>query len=274
MAPLPHSQNFHPKAADRHRTLNEHFTDTTRVPACDHCTYFKRFVYRSLHEPTDSNQILIRQHNLARGPRSLHSIAVEEERIESREHQNYMDWSRSRHTVAAAAANEGAETAVEGMDLYAEESDIATSWVEGSTKEELLAWLERNGNERDDMETLQHGSVFDLREYMMHRRSNETASMVNVQQSIATAQLPSSSPPLLVKTPEPRATLLRQRIKAHTSVKPPQAALREPEELTRWYNALKVPLLKDELHQRGIKPVPSKKSNIVALLVEDDTKGS
>ncbi|KAJ4350710.1 hypothetical protein N0V95_004496 [Ascochyta clinopodiicola] len=276
MAPVPYSQNVRLDTTHEYRTRNDHFIDATRTPACDHCAYFKGFVHRSIHEPADNDRLLVKRYNnLARGPRSLHNIAVEEERIEARDHADYMAWSRSRYTSAAAAvaadATHETEKAVVSNGLYAKESDTLTTWIEESTKEELLSWIERNGNEKDDIEALRHEGIFDLRKYMMHRRTKKPASKAKAQKSTATTQHTSS--PAHNKTPDPRADATARRIQAYTSVKPPQAARRQREELTRWYDAMKTPLLKDELRKRGVKPVPSRKVDVIALLVENDKKG-
>ncbi|KAF9694420.1 hypothetical protein EKO04_007670 [Ascochyta lentis] len=277
MAPLRPTQNVRLDASNQHHTLNEHFTNTTRVPACDHCIYFRGFVYRALHKPTDLEKLLtVRHNNLTRGPRSLHSIAIEEELIEARDHAKYLAWWRSRHPITAAAAIHEAEKAARNLGLYATESDTLTSWIEGSTKEELLSWLERNGNEEDDMETLRHEGIFDLREYVTTRRSGMKAQKARAKKCTATTSTAEPSPltksSTTIKKPDSRTDIITQRVQAHASVKPPQAALRQREELTRRYDSMKTPLLKDELRQRGIRPVPSRKANVITLLVEDDKK--
>lgn len=62
------------------------------------------------------------------------------------------------------------------------------------------------------------------------------------------------------------------RLRAHESLKPPQASLRERDELQRWYTRKKAPGLKDELRQRGIRPVTSKKVETIGVSVENDKK--
>jgi hypothetical protein len=271
MAP---STNIHTKLSNptrQHLPLPTHFTPTSRTPSCDHCTYFKGTVYRSLHPPTDPDQLLLTRHNnLAQGPRSLLNIALLEEAIEAREHNKYMAWSRSLHAAAEveAAAVKEAEKAAQKQGVYARPSDTLTGWIEGSTKEELLAWLERNGDSKDDMEVLRFEGIFDLREYILHRRRGQRETLSAKKVIIAEQKVMKEGK----KKGDPHRDVTAQRLRDHTSVKPPQAALREREELARWYDSKKAPELKDEIRLRGIRPVPGRKADMVVVLVEDDKK--
>jgi hypothetical protein len=159
----------------QHRTFSTHFTHPPRIPACDHCTYFNGIFYRSLSRQHLNNEeeLATRHNNLAPGPRFLLSVVLEEVIIEKRSHAQYMAWSRSTQAIDMEAKTHETNKTAKSIMMYSEKSDTLSAWIEGSTKEGLLAWLERNRNEGDDMTTLRQESIFDLRKYIMHRSNNK-----------------------------------------------------------------------------------------------------
>ncbi|KAF2627214.1 hypothetical protein BU25DRAFT_469657 [Macroventuria anomochaeta] len=279
IAPFNSSHNMRPEAY-RHHPNDPHFIHTERVPACDHCIYFKGIVYRSLARQhlTSDDLLVTRYDKMANEPRSLQSVALKEEAIERREHAKYVAWSRSLAAVSIEAQAREAEKMAKSVGLYTVASDTLMQWIDTSTKEELLAWLEKNGDERDNMDTLRHEGIFDLREYFLNRCDAKRAIRKKAtKKSPAKAKdlsVRADSTQPVVKKPDPRRDAIEQRLQAHKSLKPPQAALRERDELRRWYDSKKAHDLKDELRERGIRPVPSKKVDMIVLLVEDDKNGS
>lgn len=75
-----------------------------------------------------------------------------------------------------------------------------------------------------------------------------------------------------VEKPKAQREKTERRLKAHKSLKPPQAALRERDELRRWYDSKTASALQDELRKREIKFVWGRKAEWIQLLVEDDKK--
>lgn len=267
MAALHSTHDMHPDSHQHHCSLGGHLIPTTRTPACDHCTYFKGVAYRTQTRLTDPDQGPPKP--LER-PRSLLSIALEEEATEKREHAKYLFWSRSTHPIPSVAQTLEAKNVAKSLALYTEQSDTLTTWIESSTKEELLAWLSRNGNENDDMDTLRHEGIFDLREYVLHKRSSRAVPKSQKSAVAKSTTLPAGEKEM--KHTTPRLEALERRLQNHASIKPPQAALRQREELTRWYESMKAPVLKHELRARGVRPVPGRKGDMVIALVEDDKK--
>lgn len=278
MAPFNSTHKTRPDT-HRHHALGPHFTHNDQSRVCDHCTYFKGIVYRSAARQhlTGDGELVTRYNNTASGPRSLESIAKEEEAVGRREHAKYIGWSRTLGAGLAAAAAREADKLMTSGDVYAEKSDTLMQWVAGNTKEELLGWLEKRGDEGDNMEELRQKGIFDLREYILNRRNAKKATkkMPPAAEYVSVPananQLSSSS--AKTKKPNTRCDATEQRVQAHKSLKPLQAALRAREEPKRWYDSKKAPGLKDELRQRSIRLVPRKKVDMIELLVEDDKKG-
>lgn len=252
-----------------------HFKLNEQVPACDHCTYFKGIVYRVAvrYGLTGENEVTVRQNNMASRPRSLESIALVEEAYEQRYHAKYMEWCKSITTrTTATPMRTAGETARETTALYSEESDTLTRWIESSTKEELLAWFAKHGTEQDDLDNLMHMGIFDLRHYIVERRNAKKTTKKSVAPpkhgdiSDGTSKLSAAA----AKAQAARKALVQKQ----TSIKPPQAALRQREELRRWYDSKKAPELKEEVRYRGIIPVPKRKHDMIDVLVADDKKGT
>lgn len=277
MAPFQYSRNSRPDVG-RHCPHDAHFTHAGRVPGCNHCTYFKGIVYHSIsrRQLSGDDEATVRHDNMTKQPRSLLSVALEEEAIEKREHTKYMAWSKSLVDVVATSQSRSVNETARSTGLNATESNTLRRWIEGSTKDQLLAWLERNGDESDDMSILLREGIFDLREYMMNKRNRKKVAKVQktpaARSDRASADL--TKPSSCTKSGGPHRDTIEQRLQAHRSLKPPQAALRERDELRRWYDSKRAPELKDELRHRGIRPVPSKKVDLVRSLVEDDKKVS
>lgn len=276
MAPLGSSYCMRPDERNPYPS-EPHFKDTARACACDHCSYFKGIVYRIAvrQQLTGDEELAVRNKNLAAGPRSLESVALAEEAVEQREHAKYMAYSQSQGALRDASSTAALRMKAQNTDLYIEQSDTLTRWIETSTKEELLSWLEKRGNERDDMDELRQEGIFDLRDYILHsRHAQKTPKNPKAasHSSRSCAKPSQQSPPPEVKKRNVRAIVAGLRVQAHESLKPPQAALRQREELRRWYDCRKVPDLKDECRQRKIRPVPATKVALVAVLVEDDKK--
>lgn len=248
-----------------------HFRDANQACACDHCTYFKGIVYRSAirQQLTGADELAVRKNNLAMGPRSLESIALREEVIEKRDHARYLEWCCSRTPIGDTPAVRPLTKVNKSTDLYTEPSNTVAEWLASSTKEELLSWLQKRDNLRDNMEELRQMGIFDLREYILCRQHAQNAPKKATISSHGNAE-PSSPEPKKQNAKPSSADL---RLQAHKNLKPPQAALRQREELRRWYECRRVPELKDECRQRGIKPLPNRKADMVTVLVEDDKRG-
>ena len=104
---------------DRDHFLEPHFNQTEQVAACDHCIYFRGIVCRSTIKQnlTDDDEIITRYNNMADGPRSLLSVAIEEETVERREQTKYTAWIRSMAAASAAVETKGADMMVKSVVL-------------------------------------------------------------------------------------------------------------------------------------------------------------
>lgn len=267
----------HSDTSNLHHSV-PHLSDAPRDFACDHCTYFKGVVYRAAirQQLTGDEELVVRSNNMVSGPRSLESIALAEEEIEMREQAEYMAFCQSRTAINDVLLTNTSMKAAKKTSSYSEPSNTLAQWLETSTKEELLSWLEKRNNTRDDMDKLRQAGIFDLRDYILHSRHarptpKKSAAPSRKSSADAATTGQSCIPELMKQSAQSIACGLR--LQAHKSLKPPQAALRQREELRKWYECRKAPELKDECRQRGLRPLPAKKAAMVEALVEDDKKG-
>ncbi|KAH6613871.1 hypothetical protein C7974DRAFT_66085 [Boeremia exigua] len=271
---MAHFTSAHPTFPEMHL----HFDDQDRASPCDHCLYFKGIVHRCAvrQNLTGEDEQVTRRNNLMQGPRSLESIALAEEAIEQREHARFMSWSRSRAAITNVPPPKYPRNKAKGVNHFAGESDTAEKWLNNSTKEELIAWLEKRNNPQDNMDELRRAGIFDLREHILHRNTAQPTRKPSTAYPIA-APVRAEHNDTATASPQDKKSssqknVFDQRIQAHKSLKPPQAALRQREELRRWYAQSKAPELRDELRQRGIKPMHKIKVDLIEMLVEDDKK--
>jgi hypothetical protein len=229
--------------------------------------YFKGVIYR-LHVQSrhiGDDRAVMRYNSMSKGLRSFESVAAQEAVIEKRRHAKHLAWCRSTQNVGDAVQPERTETTIDGEDLYNDCSDTLTLWLESSTKEEL-SFLKNRDKKDYAMDELRQEGIFDLREYIRGHRSRKASP----KKAVATGSHVSASG--AVKKPNAQREVFEPRRQAHKSLKAPQAALREREELRRWYDSKKALAWHDELRKRGIRPVPGRKVDMVQLLVEDDKR--
>jgi hypothetical protein len=89
---------------EEERNLDKHFRHTGKAGTCDHCTYFKGIVWRTLsgRDPVDLDGLRsgIATDTYTEGaisaPRSLESVALKEEAIEKAQHNAHIKWCASR----------------------------------------------------------------------------------------------------------------------------------------------------------------------------------
>lgn len=249
------------------RPKTSHFTSSDRAAACDHCTFFKGIVHRShAQRRLGDDTLTTRSNNMLEEPRSLESIALQEAVIEKRDHAKYMKWSQARVNANLSAERKEGDGTEISTDKYTEQSDTLAQWLEHSTKEELLSFLRSRNDDNDNMDDLMYEGAIDLREYILGNRNAKKTP----KNAIATVSHIAASG--AVKKPNAHREKTEQRLQAHKSLKPPQAALRDREELRRWYYSKQAPALQDELRKRGIKPARGRKADMINRLVEDDKK--
>jgi hypothetical protein len=180
-----------------------------------------------------------------------------------------MNWSLLQTDPRGSAGSAGA--AEDGDDDHAEQSKTLTQWLGQSRKAELLSLLR---NRTDNLDKLTQEGAIDLREYILaspdatkEPKRTQKKTVVAAKNVTATHVAASGA---VKKWNVGEVT--ERRLQTHKSSKPPQAVLRERDELRSWHDSKTTPALKDELRKRVIRFVRGRKADSVQLLVDDDRK--
>jgi hypothetical protein len=130
-----------------------------------------------------------------------------------------------------------------------------------------MTWLRNQGSntDADDFSNLRFLSVLDIRNCILSGRyTNRKARNGKGKKRASSASEEENDEPIR-KIAKKTATDVGKML-----LRPAGAAQNSREALQEWYEGKKAPELKAEVSRRGIKPVPSRKVDLVALLVDDD----
>jgi hypothetical protein len=180
----------------------------------------------------------------ARVPRSLEPIAIEEEKISKAQHAKYLHWCSTSQPKAPIDPG----LARKSKRKYAAdtESTYLHDTLNSMNKDQLIAWLKQKNQDVDseDIRDMQYQSMEEIREYIIKMRG----------------------------------TVVPQTKKAKLSdgkvlKAPSDVVIRVKQALAALYKESKAPELKAEVSRRGLRPVPTKKADMVKVLVRNDLKG-
>jgi hypothetical protein len=254
---------------EEERNRHKHFRHTGKGGVCDHCTYFKGIVWRTLSRRDPVNLDGLRSgiaintytEGALLAPRSLESVALEEEAIERAQHDAYTKWCASR-IISVVDIRVKKPKAAYAADIV---SSTLRDFINTSSKDDLLHWLRtRDSNTKgDDFSNLQFLSVLGIRDYILSGRYTNCKSGKGKKRTDSNSEAEDNEP----------VRKITKKVRVGVSnvlLKPAGAARTSREVLQDWYEGKMAPELRAEVSRRRIKPVPSRKADLVAVLVDDD----
>jgi hypothetical protein len=247
---------FDSQEASEREALHPHLKHSRGQEPCDHCIYFKGIAWRVLNshreDPTkaplpDTATIEGEEPAAdipARVRRSLESIAIEEEKTSKAQQEKYLHWCET--SQAKVPIEPGLARKPKRKYAADTESTYLHNTLNSMNKDQLIAWRKQKNQDVDseDIRDMQYQSMEEIREH-------------------------------IIKT---RGTVVPQTKKAKLSdgkvLKAPSGVvIWGKQALAAWYEKNKAPELKAEVSRRGLWPVPTKKADMVEVLVRHNLKG-
>jgi hypothetical protein len=272
----PADDNFDSEAEAKRESLHAHFKHQGVQEPCDHCIYSKGVVWDALSKPPEAKPIKaaaaededeIVPEPAGRIPRSLESVAIEEDIREKKQHPKYMRWCDTERAKVPI------DTLLARKRKYAADtpSTAVVDILNSMSKEQMISWLKkkRDGDSIKENKALEDSQRHAIGKEKENKNTEDTQDEVNDEIDDMQYQSMDDIRAYILRTRGQVPQAEPQKKKAKTLLR----ALKNVADRKAWYEKNKAPELKAEVTRRGIKPVLSKKANMVEVLVRDDLRG-